>query len=311
MKECARCPSNESREGTEQAAAPPQLMNWNDLHRALAKLPYSGGLGEVPKNLIIRGTVSRVELALPGASVPWVNVYFRESAEQRTNVQGQTFYGAFDVCSSNPDIFKDLFGADFRTNMIGKAVEVEGNFQRAYCNGWRGSIRLSLARQMRVIDSALIDSPGPRPISAVPPEAPGAVSSNPRPPASMAPPAQPVSKNAAAPAATIAPPAAAPATAPPATSPAQAAAPATTAPDPATAAAAQAKALQDQQDRTAQRRADAQQQRQQQMAEHQKQVQERAAKIAACRQQAAKDHPEGGADVVKAFTSCIQTLQAK
>jgi hypothetical protein len=46
----------------------------------------------------------------------------------------------------------------------------------------------------------------------------------------------------------------------------------------------------------------AQQQRQQQAAERQKQAQ----KYAACQQQAAKDHPEGGIELVKAVTSCSQ-----
>jgi hypothetical protein len=53
------------------------------------------------------------------------------------------------------------------------------------------------------------------------------------------------------------------------------------------------------------------QQRQQQAAERQKQNQERAQRYTACRQQAIKDHPEGGGELAKAVTSCVQILRAK
>jgi hypothetical protein len=47
--------------------------------------------------------------------------------------------------------------------------------------------------------------------------------------------------------------------------------------------------------------------RQQQIAERRVPVQ----KFAACQQQAAKDHPEGGADLAKAYAACTQALLAK
>ena len=55
----------------------------------------------------------------------------------------------------------------------------------------------------------------------------------------------------------------------------------------------------------------AEQQREQQAAERQRQTKERAQKYTACLQQAAKDHAQGGAEQVKAVTSCVQILQAK
>jgi hypothetical protein len=64
----------------------------------------------------------------------------------------------------------------------------------------------------------------------------------------------------------------------------------------------QAAADQQRQQQLAERQAAAQQQRQQQLAENQK----RAAKNAACREQAAKAYPKGGPDFAKAYTSCIQ-----
>jgi hypothetical protein len=47
-----------------------------------------------------------------------------------------------------------MFGADFRSRMIGQVLEVEGEYQRAYCKGWKGSIRVSLAHQLHVVGAA-------------------------------------------------------------------------------------------------------------------------------------------------------------
>jgi len=33
--------------------------------------------------------------------------------------------------------------------MMGQVVELEGEFQRYYCKGWKGSVRISLAHQIR------------------------------------------------------------------------------------------------------------------------------------------------------------------
>jgi len=35
--------------------------------------------------------------------------------------------------------------------MIGQVVELEGEFQRYYCKGWKGSVRISLAHQIRKV----------------------------------------------------------------------------------------------------------------------------------------------------------------
>ena len=93
----------------------------------------------------------------------------------------------------------------------------------------------------------------------------------------------------------------------PATAPGATAAPAAAAPvAPAAKAPAQAVEPAPQQSRTQMNAA-----AQQQAAERQRQNQERAEKYNACRQQVLKDHPGGGGDLVKAFTSCVQALQAK
>ena len=53
------------------------------------------------------------------------------------------------------------------------------------------------------------------------------------------------------------------------------------------------------------------QERQQQIAERQQQARERARKYAECRQQAVKDHPVAGTELMKAFAACVQIMQAK
>jgi hypothetical protein len=130
-----------------------ERMNWDGMNKALELVrPAQGRPPEMPQYLTIRGTISRVDVSPPGASVPWVNVWFRESAEQRSNAF-ETFYGPFNACASSPEIFEDAFGPDFRTRMIGQVVELEGEFQRYYCKGWKGSVRISLAHQIRKVDS--------------------------------------------------------------------------------------------------------------------------------------------------------------
>jgi hypothetical protein len=119
----------------------PQSMNWNEMNQALAKVRPSGRPPEMPQYLAIRGTVSRVDVSPPQATEHWVNVYFLESPEQ----------GGFNVCTSDPEIFVEMFGPDFRSRMVGQVLEVEGEYQRAYCKGLKGSIRLTLAHQVRKV----------------------------------------------------------------------------------------------------------------------------------------------------------------
>jgi len=138
----------ESLEGQKEC----RRMNWSEMNQALASVRPSGGRPEeMPQYLIIRGTVSRVDVSPPGASEHWVDVYFRESLEQ-ASTSFATVYGAFNICTSNAKIFEDMFGPDFRSSMIGQVLEIEGEYQRFYCKGWKGSIRVSLAHQVRKLD---------------------------------------------------------------------------------------------------------------------------------------------------------------
>src|SRR5439155_2837169 len=138
-----------AQEAKERAARvkPPQPVNWGDLLPAMKMTPASGGLPpEIPRNIMVRGTVSRIEEAPANATEHWVDIYVKESSD-----------GMFDVCALGPDIFQDAFGANFRTAMIGKAIEIEGQLQRYNCKGFKGSIRVTLAHQARVVASALFD----------------------------------------------------------------------------------------------------------------------------------------------------------
>jgi len=132
----------------EERLKPPQGINWSDLLPALKRVPMSGGRPpEMPQNIVIRGTVSRIEEAPANAwSEHWVNVYFKESPD-----------AMFGVCALGPEIFQDALGANFRTSMIGKPLEVVGEFQRYYCKEYKGSIRVTLSRQLHPVNTAQFD----------------------------------------------------------------------------------------------------------------------------------------------------------
>jgi hypothetical protein len=132
-----------------------QLMSWDELKRIPARPPGGGRPSQMPQYFAMRGTVSRVEMRPAPSGInrtgTWVNVYFRESAEQATGAFG-TSYGAFNVCTWGTEIFEEMFGPDFRTRMIGQVLEVEGEYGQG-CMGWKGSISIAMSRQVRKIAS--------------------------------------------------------------------------------------------------------------------------------------------------------------
>jgi hypothetical protein len=77
------------------------------------------------------------------------------------------------VCASGREIFQSVFGPDFLTSMIGKTIEVEGETQGAYCRGLRGSIRITLAHQVRPVKSVQFEA-GSVPKFVPPPTQPAA-----------------------------------------------------------------------------------------------------------------------------------------
>ena len=149
--------AEEERKARESRLSPTQRMDWSDLLTALRK-PGSKVWEKIPRNIIIRGTVSSVEVSKDTfePNIQWVDVAFRESPVTDVGPNRRP-YSEFNVCTSSQDIFEDRFGADFRTSMIGKTIEVEGESQGANCRGLRGSIRITLAWQVRPVQSARLE----------------------------------------------------------------------------------------------------------------------------------------------------------
>jgi hypothetical protein len=133
----------EEEEDRQKELEPPQRVNWNDMGKFLElAFPFRQNSKQVPvnKKIVVRGTVSRVDMNSPAASTRWANIFFRESPD-----------GTFNVCSSSPDIFQDLFGPDFRSTMVGKTLEIKGEVHRQCCGGAKAGIRITLSRQLHSI----------------------------------------------------------------------------------------------------------------------------------------------------------------
>lgn len=139
----------------------PQPVRWNDLVTALKRAESgerlsSGERFALPPYVTVRGTVSAVEIRQhpvdANTSIPVAEINFRESPP----TAGRQ-YPEFNVCTERLDILQDLFGADFRTGMIGKPIEVQGRAD-GLCWGQLGEIQIYLARQVRPVQSAQFDA---------------------------------------------------------------------------------------------------------------------------------------------------------
>jgi hypothetical protein len=89
------------------------------------------------ENIVLRGTVARVEVKATGFP-QWLTVFFKESPD-----------ATFVVCSPYPELFQQKFGKDF-SGMIGKTFEVVGRVETPYCAGKTASIRVLEAQQLRL-----------------------------------------------------------------------------------------------------------------------------------------------------------------
>ena len=162
-------------EAARKAREAPQPVNWSDLLSALSRMAArertsSGAPLRLPRDVVIRGTVSAVEIRQQpvdssfrswrppttqpfdaNATIPVAEINFRESP-----LAAGRPYPEFNVCTERLDILTEQFGADFRTGMIGKVIEVRGiaNLPGTVCWGQLGEIQLFLARQVRQVPSA-------------------------------------------------------------------------------------------------------------------------------------------------------------
>jgi hypothetical protein len=150
----------EERAARESRLSPTRRMEWSDLLTALRTKPQSVGMWAViPRNLVMRGTVSSVEVSKDAfePAIEWVDVAFRESPTIDVGPNRRP-YSAFNVCTSDRAILQQVFGPDFMTSMIGKTVEIEGETQGAVCRGLMSSIRVTLAHQVRPVKSAQFEA---------------------------------------------------------------------------------------------------------------------------------------------------------
>ena len=150
----------EERRARESRLSPTMRMEWSDLLTALRNKPLSAGMWAViPRNLVMRGTVSSVEVSKDTfePDIEWVDVAFRESPVIDVGPNRRP-YSAFNVCTSDRAILQQVFGPDFMTSMIGKTVEIEGETQGAVCRGLMSSIRVTLAHQLRPVKSTQFEA---------------------------------------------------------------------------------------------------------------------------------------------------------
>jgi len=141
-------------EAERKAREAPQPVNWSDLLPVLRRYGKPRLRDVLPTHIAIRGTVSRVDVNPGINNIQVVNVVFRESPFVPDPPPSRGPYSEFNVCTTSPDIFQDLFGADFRTSMIGKSIEVRGLPWGVDCRGLLGGIDITLARQVRPVPSA-------------------------------------------------------------------------------------------------------------------------------------------------------------
>lgn len=153
-----------------EIAKGPYQMNWKDL--AAFYVSSFNGPGKEPypnRQIILRGTVSRVQAPNPGAQSPWVYTYFQDVTEMQKPPQGLPGdYGilqyvgkekAFGICSQDPSIFTDVFGANYGATMVGKTVEMVGQLNAGGC-GTATGIKVMLARQLKIVTPGMAMAKG-------------------------------------------------------------------------------------------------------------------------------------------------------
>ena len=138
----------------------PVPVKWSDLLSVLRNPRYQQGLGDVlPGYFVVRGTVSEVEVLQhsvgPTTNISVAHINFRESPAVPHWRPGSRPISEFNVCTERMDILQEKFGADFRTSMIGKTIEVHGLPFGEECYGQRASFQIYLGRQIGPVPSAV------------------------------------------------------------------------------------------------------------------------------------------------------------
>ena len=112
-------------------------IGWSDVPR------YASEVASNVPNVAMQGSVAIVQGTLSGvqrhnASDPWFDVFFQESPDHK-----------FILCTQQPDVLSDIFGASYATAMVGKRIEVEGRV--VGCLGGAPGILLKLAHQIKLV----------------------------------------------------------------------------------------------------------------------------------------------------------------
>jgi hypothetical protein len=156
-----------------EIAKGPYQMNWKDLASFITSA--FGGNGRPPlmanRHIILRGTISRVQLPNPGAQSPWVHVFFKEASTMEPPAEGlagdyfiRRYIGkedTFGICATDPSLFSDVFGPNYGMAMAGQSIEMEGEINVGACTQAVG-IHVTLTRQMKVVTPGMAVANGQR-----------------------------------------------------------------------------------------------------------------------------------------------------
>ena len=183
--------SDKQQKQREADLAPAMRVNWNDMQEYLY-LAYrqDSRMRPVNQHIIVQGTIQSINVRATNPPNQIYDVYFKDDPKRQ-----------FAFCTSRPDTFQDLFGANFATAMPGKTVEVEGWLTKG-CRDVDGGIQITLMRQLRTLSPgqtgavAHVWSPAENPIPPTNP-APAATPA-PAPPAAGAAPARGITRAEAA-----------------------------------------------------------------------------------------------------------------
>lgn len=135
----------------------PEAVSWNDLvaafRRSLSRVEINSGQRfTMPRYIKVRGTVSAVEFRQHPVNDTTTATVAEINLRESPLAAGKP-YPEFNVCTTRLDVLQEVFGADFRTSMIGKTIEVQGR-PIGVCWGQAGEIEFGLARQVRPVESA-------------------------------------------------------------------------------------------------------------------------------------------------------------